>query len=167
MVLLVFLPTTLCWRLDRWHVVIRTHVWRVKPDRDLSLPFSHWDGSRNIGDLRVLFKNSHVLLSEPNWHRNWHRTQLLVIVVVTKYFPPFAFALGWSQTEQFEQFYCNRISFWAFSLVHCDTPSLLPAFLLSDQIFLSLISTPTCFHEWGLVTRWAQLLIKSWYRLLE
>ena len=31
---------------------------------------------------------------------------------------------------------------------------LLPAFLLSD-IFLPLISAPTGFHDWGLVTRWA------------
>ena len=37
---------------------------------------------------------------------------------------------------------------------------LLPAFLQLD-IFLPLISAPTGFHDWGLVTRWAWLLITS------
>ena len=36
----------------------------------------------------------------------------------------------------------------------------LHAFLLSD-LFLPLISALTGFHDWGLVTRWAQLLITS------
>ena len=31
--------------------------------------------------------------------------------------------------------------------------------------FLPLISAPTGFHDWGLVTRWAQLLITSNYYL--
>ena len=38
----------------------------------------------------------------------------------------------------------------------------LPYYPLSScQIFLPLISTPTGFHDWGLVTRWAQLLSTS------
>ena len=40
----------------------------------------------------------------------------------------------------------------------------LHAFLLSD-LFLPLISALTGFHDWGLVTRWAQLLITSNYYL--
>ena len=40
----------------------------------------------------------------------------------------------------------------------------LPAFLLSD-LFLPLISALTGFHDCGLVTRWAQLLITSSYYL--
>ena len=31
--------------------------------------------------------------------------------------------------------------------------------------FLHLISAPTGFYDWGLVTRWAQLLITSNYNL--
>ena len=38
---------------------------------------------------------------------------------------------------------------------------LLPHFLSSCQIFLPLISAPTGFHDWGLITRWAELLITS------
>ena len=39
------------------------------------------------------------------------------------------------------------------------TSLFLPAFLC--QTFLAFISAPTGFHDWGLVTRWAQLLITS------
>ena len=45
-----------------------------------------------------------------------------------------------------------------------STSLFLPAFLLSD-LFLPIISAPTGFHDWGFVTRWAQLLITSNYYL--
>ena len=42
----------------------------------------------------------------------------------------------------------------------------LPNYLLySCQIFLPLISVPTGFNDWGLVTRWAQLMITINYYL--
>ena len=41
-------------------------------------------------------------------------------------------------------------------LCFCVLYSTFPNYLLSSsQIFLPLISAPTSFHDWGLVTRWA------------
>ena len=54
-----------------------------------------------------------------------------------------------SSVHFFHFFFTSHIFF-----LHCPTNRFLPA-----GRFLTLISTPTGFHDWGMVTMWAQLLI--------
>ena len=54
------------------------------------------------------------------------------------------------------------------SPANCDNVRhifFLPFLFPSCQIFLPLISAQPGFHDWGLVTRWAELLITSNYYL--